>query len=436
MATTAAKYEPKNGCTRRISTGNLNIQVIGEKVLPNYLRASSGSCHDYCKFGIKHVSETKARHPFPKRLSAIPDKIQDPARSENLAPTEKKLAVTPKTSRQFRSQTSHKPEFTTAEASTKNAAVPSKASPISTARHLSRRYSEIVIPKDLGALEIISKGGSSSEVKVGKDTKSSRMSKKHGLLPETSSPSPKPSMKSVLSTKTQNYDSKKASSVKNQNIIKRAESKQPSVDKVPEKTLYAIKPKAEDQNGVQTSSSPQLSSPTSLLSECMQSDISGLMSENNGNKIDNSTVEHKSRLTGVRKAGLGGDCSPGKLKFRRGKVVNVQFENSSPRRLKFKQRKVLDENLNGKADTRGRSLRKVVVNGELSGAKTKSMEVVLKHQDAEGKKDAQSLFNNVIEETASKLVQTRKSKVKALVGAFETVISLQDTKTSEIVTTC
>jgi hypothetical protein len=40
------------------------------------------------------------------------------------------------------------------------------------------------------------------------------------------------------------------------------------------------------------------------------------------------------------------------------------------------------------------------------------------------------LFNNVIEETASKLVETRKSKVKALVGAFETVISLQDKKPS------
>ncbi|KAL5653286.1 hypothetical protein ACJX0J_038744, partial [Zea mays] len=37
------------------------------------------------------------------------------------------------------------------------------------------------------------------------------------------------------------------------------------------------------------------------------------------------------------------------------------------------------------------------------------------HQDAQEKKDAQGLFNNVIEETASKLV-------KALVGAFETCI--------------
>lgn len=45
-----------------------------------------------------------------------------------------------------------------------------------------------------------------------------------------------------------------------------------------------------------------------------------------------------------------------------------------------------------------------------------------------GRKDVQKLLNNVIEETASRLVVSRKSKVKALVGAFETVISRQDTK--------
>ncbi|GJT56825.1 ribonuclease H-like domain-containing protein [Tanacetum coccineum] len=43
------------------------------------------------------------------------------------------------------------------------------------------------------------------------------------------------------------------------------------------------------------------------------------------------------------------------------------------------------------------------------------------------RKDAHGLLNNIIEETASKLAESRKSKVKALVGAFETVISLSKT---------
>ncbi|KAL5544561.1 hypothetical protein UlMin_008345 [Ulmus minor] len=83
----------------------------------------------------------------------------------------------------------------------------------------------------------------------------------------------------------------------------------------------------------------------------------------------------------------------------------------------------------GEGTTRRASLRRKETNeGKLVGTKTNSEKVVLRHQKVEGKKEVQSLFNNVIEETASKLVETRKSKVKALVGAFETVISLQDNK--------
>lgn len=52
----------------------------------------------------------------------------------------------------------------------------------------------------------------------------------------------------------------------------------------------------------------------------------------------------------------------------------------------------------------------------------------LKQQDLQGKKDVQCLFNYVIEETASKLAERRKGMVKSLVGAFETLISLQARK--------
>ncbi|KAI3453962.1 hypothetical protein Pfo_010625 [Paulownia fortunei] len=48
-------------------------------------------------------------------------------------------------------------------------------------------------------------------------------------------------------------------------------------------------------------------------------------------------------------------------------------------------------------------------------------------QRAQGKKDS-AVSNDVIEETASKLREQRKNKVRALAGAFETVISLQETK--------
>jgi len=42
------------------------------------------------------------------------------------------------------------------------------------------------------------------------------------------------------------------------------------------------------------------------------------------------------------------------------------------------------------------------------------------------------MLNHVIEETVNKLAHTRKSKVKALVGAFETVISLKESEINEL----
>jgi hypothetical protein len=71
-----------------------------------------------------------------------------------------------------------------------------------------------------------------------------------------------------------------------------------------------------------------------------------------------------------------------------------------------------------------RSLRRRGVGGSSGGAGWFVVPTVtLRHQKTLEKKKSQRLYNNVIEETASKLVKTRKSRVKALVGAFESVIS-------------
>lgn len=123
---------------------------------------------------------------------------------------------------------------------------------------------------------------------------------------------------------------------------------------------------------------------------------------------------------------------PFKLKFRRGKVVNLRSD-SGARRLWFGIGLLASASPNGNATNPngGGLLRR-------RGSRRKSLDsrdpdsavhsVVLKHQGVAEKKEEKSLFNHVIEETASKLVETKKSKVQALVGAFETVISLQEKK--------
>ncbi|PHT63966.1 hypothetical protein T459_32264, partial [Capsicum annuum] len=113
-----------------------------------------------------------------------------------------------------------------------------------------------------------------------------------------------------------------------------------------------------------------------------------------------------------------------KLKFRRGKIVDLQQETSSPRRLTFRWGRHVGESQD--SNIRKRIFKKKGVDGDKSNTIPISGKIVLRHQDVQEKKDVQGLLNNVIEETTSKLVETRKSKVKALVGAFETVISLHN----------
>ncbi|CAN4088405.1 unnamed protein product [Withania somnifera] len=130
------------------------------------------------------------------------------------------------------------------------------------------------------------------------------------------------------------------------------------------------------------------------------------------------------------KAGRSAIGSPKYLKFRRGKVIDLQSEKLSPRRLKFRPAKILENSGNGSAHVRGRISRRLIAYGKSIAAKDETMKVNLRHQSRGDRKEAPILFNNVIEETATKLVETRRSMVKALVGAFETVISLQDPTSS------
>lgn len=126
--------------------------------------------------------------------------------------------------------------------------------------------------------------------------------------------------------------------------------------------------------------------------------------------------------------------SPRMLRFRRGKVLNLgsNSDNSTPRRIQFRPADATDDGNRSKYPAR----RRITKNNEAkfsaaskdSGA-SRAEVVVLRRQDANDKKKSEPrLFNNVIKETASRLVEARKSKVKALVGAFETVISLQGIK--------
>ncbi|KAJ0266163.1 Plant calmodulin-binding protein-like protein [Hirschfeldia incana] len=113
------------------------------------------------------------------------------------------------------------------------------------------------------------------------------------------------------------------------------------------------------------------------------------------------------------------------VSFRKGKVLDPKQEDFTPTSIKFKKRVVQEPKLRSDGNKKKKNLKDV---GKVSynRGEGKREKVVLRHRKVEAKKKLQTLFNNVIEETVNKLEEVRKSKVKALVGAFETVISLQD----------
>lgn len=120
------------------------------------------------------------------------------------------------------------------------------------------------------------------------------------------------------------------------------------------------------------------------------------------------------------------------LSFRRGKVLEPKPEDSSPKWIKFRKRAVQELKTQPEGRTKNLKDKRLDVETKSDSCEgSKREKVVLKHRQVEGKKKMMTLFNNVIEETVNRLTKVRKNKVKALIGAFETVISLQDTKTSQ-----
>ncbi|KAE9612630.1 hypothetical protein Lal_00005897 [Lupinus albus] len=308
------------------------------------------------------------------------------------------------------------------------------------------------------------RGQRNRDIKMEKGAVPSKAASRKLMKPLTAPLSPK-----VVLKRVQGINSKKSKSLK---VVSQLENQQTgnarivdpeelNNDEVEEKTLYVIKMESENktlQSDHYSSyndepSLPQISTPNFASSSNFQP-ISEEVSEEGQEESEYTTtkheedsvsrnheeyVENRKTLEAVvkgksRKGGIvyseDKDDQMLKLKFRKGRMIENKIESNSPRKLKFRKTKVYQK-AHVKADSQRKIFkRRVEACADSTGATPGPEHVVLRHQDKKDKKGAQGLFNNVIEETASKLAETRKSKVKALVGAFETVISLQDEKPS------
>ncbi|KAL3844626.1 hypothetical protein ACJIZ3_002029 [Penstemon smallii] len=483
------------------------------KKVPNYLRASTGSCHDFCKYGRKHEFEEKPwKKPLRERTAkSLPNdfvqsvfsdkKTKEKVVKQNSStntnngspdlnkPSPDTKSYTPKPKASLVTTKINFPSQNTSSGNNKTRLPNSKPLPTKNSPSPEITKRGVILPSR--KVEVPAKKSSLTEVKISrteKDTEPQKskpvkvkpfsssgnsnsirgtsernkyveIGRKMNVLRASAKKAPESSASTLSSVKTRKAGSLKlASTLKDRNTSKRAGTRASDNEKVPEKTLHVIK--VETGNNVELISDdleiPSLPSPLSNESSSSNSKSSNLShkeeedeesTEYSGGDAEElvsdkmesefefkKPVKKEIRNKSLRKTKVvvseDKHRSPMKLMFKSGKVVDLHSDNNTtPRKLRFRKARALGAD-EGKGDSsRKKTFKKAEVNDESTGEDHSSEKVVLKHQDVQ-EKDARGLLNNVIEETASKLVESRKSKVKALVGAFETVISLQESKPS------
>lgn len=423
------------GNLRRNSNGKQNSLNSKDNILPLHLRASTGSCHDFCKHGTHEAVEEKPKVPITKRKIPPPSPKHNNGRNVVAEYRKKTSSFKPKSSSDSEIHSPKSPKM--------------KPKPV------------IEKPSLSADVSIRSNARSNSEIKSGKSRTEAALKKL--LAPRrTVSLPPRSYGSGIISLNLSKCKSQNLCSTKQAQKCKgKAEPKQSNQNQVKEKIIegenenqdlesvekgsfiqsppppsFSSSPKSSSSSH---SISPDFSSDEEVLeSEDLDSEYSDYESDSETDEFtseDSENVNVKECKTPKEMKGEminyeDQDSTPTKLKFRRGKIVDLHSDDNdgTPRKLRFRRGRVLESKEDSNGNVRRRIFKKKGVDNHKVKQRNspKAEKVSLRHQDMEEKKDAQGLLNNVIEETASKLVESRKSKVKALVGAFETVFSFQE----------
>ncbi|KAK8924052.1 hypothetical protein KSP39_PZI019800 [Platanthera zijinensis] len=233
------------------------------------------------------------------------------------------------------------------------------------------------------------------------------------------------------------------------NYIKHATPKKTMICKVDygdihEKKLEVFKPKSEGKNLEPNQESFSKESVghafESVVNEVHKHSLSGTILRKHQCSFSKEGEKRRPRKPQVVPP-ANGSSSPYKLNFKRGKVIELRAaESVGPRRLRFRRGRDLGENPSGEVMKIFRRKRNIGDSNDfkseshdflLKKANTESKGVKLKHQSLQGNKKIPALSNHAIEERASELVKAN-GMVKALVGAFESVIFLQESKPASV----
>ncbi|CAI9272655.1 unnamed protein product [Lactuca saligna] len=376
------------------NTRNLGPKRIYAMTTSRYLTPSTGSCHDLCKHGKKDEKmELRTTRTLASRKRSV---------TKNNGVKRTVVSVERKKITEIKPKSSRAPKIRTP-------AVPVKV----VKRHNSLPSKKVIKP--------ISANHSSSTLKNKKVTK---------ITPKKSHKPASPRKDQTVITKTQLR--LMIADKMQEMILQEAEAAEMGVEEetiespetltTTESTVLQNSEEVLDEEQVENSESSSENCESSsneqvensesvddevcdeelLVEEEFEYDEEGyILEEEEDDEDDDDDDDGEKKARRYRVVRSEGKDGPRGVKFRRGKVLEVEGDDG-PRRLKFKAGTVVE-----------------------SDEEEESEKVNLKHQEV-GRKEAQELLNSVIEETASKLVEDMKTKVGALVGAFETVISRQD----------
>ncbi|PQM38338.1 micronuclear linker histone polyprotein [Prunus yedoensis var. nudiflora] len=158
-----------------------------------------------------------------------------------------------------------------------------------------------------------------------------------------------------------------------------------------------------------------------LVQEEKPADNEQHQGEDNQNKLDESSEAQPEE-------GLASEETKVEVKEDKGKAISDKEDGVAVEESKNVEDMALDEK-EGIALKEGEKADGGIEEAKAAEAAEAAEETVKPSQTSEGsqggKKDSAPAYNDVIEETASKLLEKRKNKVKALVGAFETVIDYE-----------
>ncbi|XP_019095470.1 PREDICTED: uncharacterized protein LOC104762239 [Camelina sativa] len=416
--------KPQGATMRRYSTGTIGTRPSKPQVQSRYRgNHRVSSIHDLCKHGKRFDHQDDAVKPWKMvRIKSV-EGSDDVIKVETSSLTRKSLGSV---SRQIPGT---KPESSVA-AKRDTLAVKRKPCASGNSESSSKDGSDLARSVDGSSVKSSDRARRNKETESTLSGGSSSVVKKvPGLRNEKSNAA------MVKVSKVSGAGSSKVSAPKN---MEKAKTQAVNSEDVKEKTVCVVESSVKGVqsekktmgSGNKSLTTPKRgSSPTKQIPGTISTGLITKKKETGSADLKaNPKTEKKIR---VKKTGVKVTLAQ-QLTFKKGKVLEPKSEDSSPKWTKFKKRVV--QELKTQTEGKKKSLKDKRLGVETkneSCESSKREKVVLRHRKVEGKKKMVTLFNNVIEETVNKLIKVRKNKVKALIGAFETVISLQDTyKTS------